>query len=85
MRREIKDFDFKRVQSDARGKWREKLSAIDVDATGVDENMQKTFWSGLYRSLLSPQNYTNENPLWNSSEPYYDSYVGATAEEPKRC
>ncbi len=71
--REIGDFDFMRVEKNARAQWKEKLSAIQVDATGVDHDMQTTFWSGLYRTLLSPQNYTNENPLWNSTEPYYDS------------
>ncbi|KAH8884609.1 glycoside hydrolase family 92 protein [Thozetella sp. PMI_491] len=72
--REIADFDFERVHHDARAAWSEKLSAIQVDPVGVPEDMQTTFWSGLYRTLLSPQNYTNENPLWNSSEPYYDSF-----------
>jgi hypothetical protein len=24
--------------------------------------------------MISPQDYTGENPLWNSTEPYYDSY-----------
>ncbi|KAL2257804.1 hypothetical protein VTK26DRAFT_9154 [Humicola hyalothermophila] len=73
---EIGDWHFERVESDARKVWRKKLSAIEVDATGVSEELQTTFWSGLYRTLLSPQNYTGENQLWNtSSEPYFDSYV----------
>jgi putative alpha-1,2-mannosidase len=71
--REIPDWHFERVESDARRAWREKLGVIQVDATGVSEELQTTFWSGLYRTLLSPQNYTGENPLWNSTEPYYDS------------
>jgi putative alpha-1,2-mannosidase len=24
--------------------------------------------------MISPQDYTNENPNWNSTEPYYDSF-----------
>ncbi|KAK4100511.1 glycoside hydrolase family 92 protein [Parathielavia hyrcaniae] len=72
--REIPDWDFERVESDARRVWRDKLGAIEVDATGVSEELQTTFWSGLYRTLLSPQNYTGENPLWNSTEPYFDSF-----------
>jgi putative alpha-1,2-mannosidase len=70
---EIPDFDFERVHTAARKEWSKKLGAIEVDATGVSEEMQTTFWSGLYRTLLSPQNYTGENQLWNSSEPYFDS------------
>lgn len=73
---EIGDWHFERVESDARKEWRKKLGAIEVDAAGVSEEMQTTFWSGLYRTLLSPQNYTGENQLWqNSTEPYFDSYV----------
>ncbi|EAQ84908.1 hypothetical protein CHGG_08922 [Chaetomium globosum CBS 148.51] len=71
--REIPDWHFERVESDARKEWRKKLGAIEIDATGVSEELQTTFWSGLYRTMLSPQNYTGENPLWNSTEPYYDS------------
>lgn len=70
---EIADFHFERVLSDARKAWRQKLSVIEVNATGVSEELQTTFWSGLYRTLLSPQNYTGENQLWNSTEPYFDS------------
>ncbi|KAK3316399.1 glycosyl hydrolase family 92-domain-containing protein [Apodospora peruviana] len=71
---EIPDFEFERVEEDARQAWAEKLSVIQVDPAGVSEELQTTFWSGLYRTLLSPQNYTGENPLWNSSEPYFDSF-----------
>ncbi|KAH9434010.1 hypothetical protein MCOR27_005625 [Pyricularia oryzae] len=71
---EIPTFDFDGTFRAAQDSWREKLSVVEVDATGVGEDMQTTFWSGLYRSLISPQNYTGENPLWDSSEPYYDSF-----------
>lgn len=71
--REIADWDFNRVEGAARRAWREKLSAVEVDPTGVSEELLVTFWSGLYRTLLSPQNYTGENQLWNSTEPYFDS------------
>ncbi|KAL0934310.1 alpha-1,2-mannosidase-like protein [Colletotrichum truncatum] len=71
---EIPTFDFEGTVKTAESIWAEKLSAIQVDSTGVSKDMQVTFWSGLYRSLLSPQNYTGENPLWQSSEPYFDSF-----------
>ncbi|KAK4176832.1 family 92 putative glycoside hydrolase [Triangularia setosa] len=72
---EIPDYNFERVESQARKEWRKKLEVIEVDGTGVSEDMLTTFWSGLYRTLLSPQNYTGENQLWNNStEPYFDSF-----------
>ncbi|KAI0097241.1 alpha-1,2-mannosidase-like protein [Nemania sp. FL0031] len=72
--REIGDFNFKRVVEAAEVAWRAKLSVIKADHTGLSLDSLKTFWSGLYRTMLSPQDYTGENPLWKSEEPYYDSF-----------
>lgn len=71
---EIPNFDFGGVLAAAEKIWREKLSVLSIDATGVNASLQTVFWSGVYRSMLSPQDYTGENPLWESSEPYYDSF-----------
>ncbi|EFQ33564.1 glycosyl hydrolase family 92 [Colletotrichum graminicola M1.001] len=71
---EIPLFDFDGTVRAAESAWSEKLSVVELDTAGVGEDMKTTFWSGLYRSLLSPQNYTGENPLWESSEPYFDSF-----------
>ncbi|TVY80445.1 putative secreted glycosidase [Lachnellula suecica] len=71
---EIPDFGFDTVRSAAEDAWRKKLSVVEVDATGVSDELQTVFWSGMYRSMISPQDYTGENYLWNSTEPYYDSY-----------
>lgn len=90
--REIEDFDFDGTRDVAEESWREKLGPVSIDATGVDDSLQRLFWSGIYRSFISPQDYTGqytpvyprvvysdmcvlgENPLWESDEPYFDSY-----------
>ncbi|KAF4780745.1 glycosyl hydrolase family 92 [Colletotrichum scovillei] len=72
--RDIPKFDFDGTVRAAELTWADKLSTVDVSTEGVSEDMKTVFWSGLYRSLLSPQNYTGENPLWESSEPYFDSF-----------
>ncbi|KAI9691260.1 MAG: hypothetical protein M1820_009818 [Bogoriella megaspora] len=72
--KEIPDFDFEGTRKSGEDAWREKLSVISVDAEGVSDELQTVFWSGTYRSMFSPQDYTGENYLWDSSEPYYDSY-----------
>ncbi|KAF9531264.1 family 92 glycosyl hydrolase [Crepidotus variabilis] len=41
--------------------------------TGVNDDTVKLFYSSLYRSHISPADYTGENPKWTSDEPYYDS------------
>lgn len=72
--KEQPDFDFDGTVTAAEKAWREKLSPVSVDASGVSSDLQTVFWSGLYRTLISPQDYTGENPLWKSDEPYYDSF-----------
>ena len=71
---EIPAFDFNKTLGAAESVWREKLGVISLDASGVDDSFQEIFWSGVYRAMISPQDYTGENPLWESSEPYYDSF-----------
>jgi predicted alpha-1,2-mannosidase len=71
---EILDFNFESVVKASESAWAEKLSVVDVDQYGMSKDFMTTFWSGLYRALLSPQDYTGENPLWNSTEPYFDSF-----------
>ncbi|KAF7308199.1 Alpha-1-2-mannosidase family protein [Mycena chlorophos] len=65
---------FNTVKSDARARWNEVLNTVQVDDTGVSEDTQTLFWSSLYRAYISPTNITGDNPLWVSTEPYYDSY-----------
>ena len=71
---EISGFDFNATLSAAESVWRSKLGVVTVDSTGVNDSFPEIFWSGVYRGMISPQDYTGENPLWNSSEPYYDSF-----------
>lgn len=71
---EIPDLDFDGTVARAEDAWREKLGVVQVDREGVSTELQTVFWSGLYRSLVAPQNYTGENPLWESEEPYFDSF-----------
>lgn len=73
--KEIPEFDFDAVHTAAKDAWTDHLSSISVTpGAGVNSSFQTIFWSGIYRASLSPQDYTGENPLWESDEPYYDSY-----------
>ncbi|KAI1336984.1 glycoside hydrolase family 92 protein [Xylariaceae sp. FL0016] len=72
--REIPDFGFAEVVKASEQAWADKLSVIQADHRGMSQDSLVTFWSGLYRAMLSPQDYTGENQLWRSTEPYYDSF-----------
>ncbi|POR35422.1 Glycosyl hydrolase 92 [Tolypocladium paradoxum] len=71
---EIPDFDFDKHSEAATQAWREKLSVIVVDTKDVDVSFVNNLYSGFYRTMISPQNYTGENPLWKDGEPYFDSF-----------
>jgi len=71
---EIPGFDFTATRDAATRAWRSKFENIAIDATGVSTETQVGFWSGIYRTMISPQDYTGENPLWESDEPYFDSF-----------
>ncbi|KIM96232.1 glycoside hydrolase family 92 protein [Oidiodendron maius Zn] len=71
---EIPEFEFDWVRRAAEAEWQKKFSVVTIDSEGVDTDLTTIFWSGFYRTMLSPQDYTNENPLWTSREPYFDSF-----------
>lgn len=71
---EIPNFDFDGTHNTARQAWLDALGVVSVTPGGASTDLQTVFWSGLYRNFISPQDYTGENPLWESDQPYYDSY-----------
>ncbi|CAI7656121.1 unnamed protein product [Penicillium pancosmium] len=67
--------DFDKLRDEAKKAWGDKLGPIKVTpGNGASDDMLSAFWSGIYRTMLSPQDMTGENPLWESDEPYFDSF-----------
>lgn len=66
--------DFDKLVKSAKDAWREKLAPISVKDGGATKDLLTSFWSGAYRNMISPQNYTGENPYWNDGKPYFDSF-----------
>src|SRR5581483_1966936 len=69
---EIPGFDFEAVHADAVTVWNKVLSKIELKGETPQE--AQLFYTALYHAMLMPTDRTGENPLWNSSEPYYDDY-----------
>lgn len=65
---------FDGVVETARDQWRQKLSPIAIKGGGATLDLIRSFWSGVYRNMISPQNYTGENPHWDEKRPYFDSF-----------
>lgn len=71
---EIADFDFEATRTAATEAWREKMSPISVSTHGVGEDMLRNFYSGIYRTMINPQNYTGEVPGVEPGAIYFDSF-----------
>ena len=69
---EIPGFDFEATRRAAVAKWNSALSRVEIK--GATEDQAQTFYTALYHTMLMPTDCTGENPLWKSSEPYYDDY-----------
>lgn len=69
---EIPGFDFDAVHSAAIAAWDKALSTVDIH--GESPEQAQIFYTALYHTMLMPSDRTGENPLWQSSEPYYDDY-----------
>lgn len=82
---EIKNFDFESTRKTAVQQWTEKMRPIRVSRNGVKSDVLTNFYSGIYRTMVNPQNYTGENPLWQSTEPYFDSFYWYVEEASKGC
>jgi putative alpha-1,2-mannosidase len=67
-------FGFESLVAQAEDAWRAKLAPITLSAGNVDSSLVASFWSAVYRTMISPQDYTGENPHWQSTEPFFDSF-----------
>lgn len=74
--KEIPDVDFDLLKDTAQQGWQQKLDPIRVSPEGLkDTGLLKSFYSGIYRTMIDPQDYTGENARWKrSKEPYFDSF-----------
>lgn len=71
---EIPSFDFNATRSAATSAWRSKLSPIDISTRGINSSLIKNFYSGIYRTMVNPQNYTGNVPLVSGDEIWFDSF-----------
>ncbi|MGD0345911.1 MAG: GH92 family glycosyl hydrolase [Terracidiphilus sp.] len=69
---EIPGFDFNAVHAAAIAQWDRALSTVELK--GETPEQAQIFYTALYHTMLMPTDRTGENPLWKSSEPYYDDY-----------
>lgn len=81
---ELSTWDLDIVVATAVNKWNEDVfSRIQV---ATDDTANSTYLTLLYSSLyfmhLMPSNRTGQNPLWQSSEPYWDDFCKSRTRRP---
>jgi predicted alpha-1,2-mannosidase len=69
---EVRGFDFEGTRAAALAAWDKVLAPVQVK--GVSDQDRSMLYTALYHTMLMPVDRTGENPLWTSSEPYYDDY-----------
>ena len=69
---EIPAFDFEATHAAAVAAWDKALGNLQVD--GATPEQAQMLYTALYHTMLMPVDRTGENPLWKSTEPYYDDY-----------
>jgi predicted alpha-1,2-mannosidase len=69
---EIAGWDLDVVKDNARSEWNKILKLIDIEGGTTDE--KKIFYSAVYRIFMQPNDYTEENPVWQTDKPYFGDY-----------
>ena len=69
---EVAGFDFDGTRRASVAAWDKELSKVKIEGGTAGERQQ--FATGLYHSMLMPVDRTGENPLWQSTTPYYDDF-----------
>jgi len=69
---EVANFDFDGTRKALVKAWDDELATVKIEGGTPDERQQ--FATGLYHSMLMPVDRTGENPLWQSTAPYYDDF-----------
>ncbi len=69
---EIPGFDFAATQAATVAKWNKALSTVEIK--GETPEQRQIFYTALYHTMMQPTDCTGENPMWTSTEPYYDDY-----------
>jgi len=80
---EIPTYDLKTTSNAAKKIWNNDVLGKITTTDLSNMTRLEMFYSALYKAHLLPSDRTGENPIWQTSEPYYDDYY--TAWDTFRC
>jgi len=70
---EIPHWSFQKTLQETQDKWETLMKKIDISSDAT-HNQKVMFYTALYHTQLMPVDRTGENPLWTSTQPYYDDF-----------
>lgn len=71
--KEIPHWNFEQTLQQTQNRWEDLLKRIEL-APDTKTDYKVMFYTALYHTQLMPVDRTGENPLWTSSQPYYDDF-----------
>ncbi|NYF79629.1 putative alpha-1,2-mannosidase [Granulicella arctica] len=72
VQQETPAWGFDQVRRSSVSMWDQALSKIQLHGEADSKRIQ--FYTAMYHTMLMPSDRTEENPNWQSTEPYYDDY-----------
>ena len=70
--REIPDFDYDKVREDAKKKWREVLSKVEINAK--DNSLLRRFYTAMYHMNIQPRDRTDDHGKWDDFHTVWDTW-----------
>ena len=70
--REIPDFNYDRVKREAKQRWQEVLSAIEIDTS--DASLLRRFYTAMYHMNIQPRNRTLDHGKWDDFHTVWDTW-----------
>jgi predicted alpha-1,2-mannosidase len=71
--KEIPHWDFDQIKKQANGQWEKELRKIEVK--GMSDVNSRIFYTSLYHALLSQDDWTGENPVFDYKRAYYENFL----------
>ena len=69
---EMPAYDLDATRRNVVAQWETQLRTIRLQ--GASPSQMRQIYTAVYHTMLMPVDRTGENPLWKSSDPYYDDY-----------
>ncbi|WP_083350674.1 GH92 family glycosyl hydrolase [Terriglobus roseus] len=69
---EIPGWSFESVRHENTALWNTELAKLQLK--GETDTQRRKLYTAMYHVMMMPVDRTGENPVWTSTEPYYDDY-----------